>query len=166
MNKQHMALSLSVGVLGGVSMMLAGAWNVYEIWIGFIAWGLFFKNGGDNNALKMTITAGSYGAVVAGLFFFLSSNIDLGALNGPLWIAITVFALMMGTQVAMFSCAPTAVCGYAATAGYILLTAGGQMAQSVTTVGMSNPIVMVIITIIIGSAFGMLSGKVSSAIGG
>ena len=95
MNKQHLALSLSVGILGGVSVFLASniLSSVYLIWVGFIAWGLFFKNGGDNDALKMTITAGIYGAVLAGLFFALSSAINIGGdLNAPIWIAITVFA--------------------------------------------------------------------------
>ena len=106
MNKQHVALSLSVGVLGGISVFLAS--NLlssvgYLIWVGFIAWGLFFKNGGDNNALKMTITAGIYGAVLAGLFFVLSGAINIGGdLNAPIWIAITVFALIFGTQIPMF----------------------------------------------------------------
>ena len=119
MNKQHLALSLSVGILGGISVFLASniLSSVYLIWVGFIAWGLFFKNGGDNDALKMTITAGIYGAVLAGLFFVLSGAINIGgALNAPIWIAITVFALIFGTQIPLFSCAPTAVCGYAATA--------------------------------------------------
>ena len=97
MNKQHLALSLSVGVIGGISVFLASnvLSSVYLIWVGFIAWGLFFTNGGDNNALKMTITAGIYGAVIAGLFFVLSGAIEIGgALNAPIWIAITVFALI------------------------------------------------------------------------
>ena len=51
MNKQHLALSLSVGILGGISVFLASniLSSVYLIWVGFIAWGLFFKNGGDND---------------------------------------------------------------------------------------------------------------------
>tara|TARA_B110000008_G_C16890344_1_gene532601 strand:- start:293 stop:802 length:510 start_codon:yes stop_codon:yes gene_type:complete len=168
MNKQHMALSLSVGVLGGISVFLAGnvLSSVYLIWVGFIAWGLFFKNGGDNNALKMTITAGIYGAVLAGLFFALSAAIVIGgALNAPIWIAITVFALIFGTQVPMFSCAPTAVCGYAATAGYVIHAADGAMAPMVTSIALTNPVVTIALSIIIGSIFGMISGKVAASLG-
>jgi len=167
MNKQHLALSLSVGVLGGISLILANAFSSYILWVGFIAWGLFFKNGGDNNALKMGITAGIYGAVLAGLFFVLSGAINIGgSLNGPIWIAITVFALIFGTQIPMFNCAPTAVCGYAATAGYCIHAVDGAMIPMISTVAMSNPVVTIAISIIIGSVFGMLSGKVASAIGG
>jgi hypothetical protein len=167
MNKQHLALSLSVGVLGGISLIVATAFTHYIVWVGFIAWGLFFKNGGDNTALKMGITAGTYGAVLAGLFFVLSSTINIGgSLNGPIWIAITVFALIYGTQVPIFSCAPTAVCGYAVTAGYCIHAVDGAMIPMISTMAITNPVVSIVISIIIGSIFGMLSGKLAKAIGG
>ena len=168
MNKQHLALSLSVGMLGGISVFLASniLSSIYLIWVGFIAWGLFFKNGGDNNALKMTITAGIYGAVLAGIFFILSGSINIGGeLNTPIWIAITVFLLIFGTQLPIFSCAPTAVCGYAATAGYIIHAADGAMIPMITSTAIHNPVITISLSIIIGSIFGMLSGKLAAAIG-
>ena len=168
MNKQHLALSLSVGVLGGISVFLASnvLSSVYLIWVGFIAWGLFFKNGGDNNALKMTITAGIYGAVLAGLFFVLSGAIVIGgALNAPIWIAITVFALIFGTQLPIFGCAPSAVCGYAACAGYVIHAADGAMIPMISSVALHNPVITVSLSIIIGAVFGMLSGKAAQAMG-
>ena len=165
MNKQHLVLSLCVGALGGISVFLSG--NIlapvsYTIWVGFIAWGLFFKNGGDSNALKMTITAGIYGAVIAGLFFILKDAINLGAFNLPIWIAITVFILMLGTQLPIFGCAPTAVVGYATCAGFVLHVSAEPMVSSMAL--MQNPVVIVSISIIIGAIFGMLSGKVAQAI--
>ena len=167
MNKQHLALSLSVGVLGGISLILATAFTHYIVWVGFVAWGLFFKNGGDSAALKMGITAGIYGAILAGLFFVLSGAINIGgSLNGPIWIAITVFALIFGTQIPIFSCAPTAVCGYAVTAGYCIHAVDGAMIPMISTVAITNPVVSIAISIIIGSIFGMLSGKVAKAISG
>jgi len=168
MNKQHLALSLSVGVIGGISAFL---WmsvlsSVYILWVGFIAWGLFFKNGGDNNALKMTITAGIYGAVLAGLFFVLMGAMPIGGdLNIPIWIAITVFVLIFGTQIPIFGCAPTAVCGYAACAGYCLLAVDGQMIPMISSVELNNPVVTVSLSIIIGAVFGMVSGKIAEAVG-
>ena len=165
MNKQHMTLSLSVGVLGGISVFLAG--NVlaplsYSIWVGFIGWAMFFKNGGDNDSLKMTCTAGIYGAVVAGIFFALSGAMPIGgALNVPIWIAITVFGLMMGTQVSCFACAPTAVTGYAACAGYVLHASAAPMVSSMAL--LQNPVVIVSLSLVIGAIFGMISGKVAAA---
>ena len=39
MNKQHLALSLSVGVIGGISVFLASTAlsSIYLLWVGFIA---------------------------------------------------------------------------------------------------------------------------------
>lgn len=168
MNKQHLALSLSVGVIGGISVFLASTAlsSIYLLWVGFIAWGLFFKNGGDNNALKMTITAGIYGAVLAGLFFVLSGAINIGGdLNAPIWIAITVFALIFGTQMPIFGCAPTAVCGYAACAGYCIHAVDGQLIPMITNISLNNPVVTIALSIIIGTIFGMISGKVAQAAG-
>ncbi|MEC7885203.1 MAG: DUF1097 domain-containing protein [Pseudomonadota bacterium] len=164
MNKSHLVLSASVGIIGGIAVWLShGALNaVYSLWVGFIAWALFFANGGDNDAAKNTILSGIYGAVLAGLFFALSGSVDIaGALNGPVWIAITVFVLMMGTQIEMFGNAPTAVVGYAATAGY---TIHGSLPDLVTTMQLSNPVIFVALSIIIGTIFGMISGKVASAL--
>ena len=169
MNKQHLSLSISIGVLGGISVFLANniLSSVYLIWVGFIAWGLFFKNGGDSNALKITITAGVYGAILAGLFFVLSGAVNIGGeLNVPIWIAITVFLLIFGTQVPVFACAPTAVCGYAATAGYIIHAADGAMIPMVTSAALHNPVITIILSIIIGSIFGILSSKLSYALNG
>jgi tetrahydromethanopterin S-methyltransferase subunit C len=87
-------------------------------------------------------------------------------LNGPIWIAITVFALIYGTQVPIFSCAPTAVCGYAVTAGYCIHAVDGAMIPMISTMAITNPVVSIVISIIIGSIFGMLSGKLAKAIGG
>ena len=44
--------------------------------------GAIFLNGGDSAALKMGITAGIYGAILAGLFVLGEINIG-GSLNGP-----------------------------------------------------------------------------------
>ena len=168
MNKQHVTLSLSVGVLGGISVFLAG--NVlapisYSLWVGFIGWAMFFKNGGDNDSLKMTCTAGVYGAVVAGLFFALSSampiNVLGGVLTAPIWIAITVFGLMMGTQISCIACAPTAVTGYAACAGYVMHASAAPMVSSMAL--LQNPVVTVSLSLVIGAIFGMISGKVAAA---
>ena len=103
---------------------------------------------------------------MAGLFFVLSGAINIGgALNTPIWIAITVFALIFGTQIPIFSCAPTAVCGYAATAGYIIHAADGAMIPMITSAALTNPVVTIALSIIIGTIFGMISGKVAASAG-
>ena len=61
------ALSISIGALGGVATWLAlGLLPGYlQIWAIFIAWATFFAAGGNNDALKNTIVCSIFGVILA-----------------------------------------------------------------------------------------------------
>lgn len=165
MNKQNFALSISVGLLAGISFVLATVFNDYIVWIGFIFWSLFYKNGGNNTAFKIVICTGIYGVVMAGLFFILSELISVGGLlNQPIWISITIFILIFGTQVPIFCSKSTAFCSYAVTLGYFLVAVDGAMIPMISTMDITNPLVSIIISIVIGSIFGIFSKKLAKSI--
>jgi hypothetical protein len=117
------ALSVSIAVLGGVWAylalgMLAGS---VLVWAGFIAWGCYFHTGGDNAALQKTIAGMIYGAVLAGVALYLvgSNPLALPAdVVAAVYIAITVFFLVIVAGQTMLSVVPANVYGYAATAHY------------------------------------------------
>ena len=165
------ALALSIAVLGGVWAFLAlgplgGETPIALVWVGFIAWGCYFAAGGDGAALQKTIAGMIFGAVMAGIALYLVGSgmlSGLGALAAPLIIAVTVFPLVAVAGMNLLSVVPANVYGYAATAG-LALTAG--TVGNVTAAGLSNPVVLVIISTIIGAIFGMLSGKLAGMIGG
>lgn len=161
------ALAISIAVLGGVWAFLslnplAGATLV---WVGFIAWGCYFHTGGDTAALQKTIAGMVYGAVIAGVALYLVSSgmlAGLGALAAPVIIAATVFLLVIVAGNSLLSVVPANVYGYAATAGYALST---NTAGNVTMMDLSNPVLLVIISTVLGAVFGMASGKLAGAIG-
>ena len=161
------ALAVSIAILGGVWAFLA--LNLLAsatlVWVGFIAWGCYFHSGADTAALQKTIAGMSYGAVIAGIALYLvSSGVlgGLGALAAPVIIAVTVFALVIVAGANLLSVVPANVYGYAATAGLALTagTAGNSMMANLT-----NPVLLVIISVILGALFGMASGKLAGAIG-
>jgi hypothetical protein len=164
------ALALSIAVLGGVWAFLAlgplgGAAPVALVWVGFIAWGCYFHTGGDSAALQKTLAGMSFGAVIAGIALYLVSSgmlSALGTLAAPVIIAVTVFALVIVAGISLLSVVPANVYGYAATAGLALTagTAGNSMAMNTT-----NPVLLVIVSTIIGAIFGMLSGKLAGMLG-
>ena len=161
------ALALSIAILGGVWAFLAlnPLAGVVLVWVGFIAWGCYFHSGADSAALQKTIAGMSYGAVIAGVALYLvSSGVlgGLGALAAPIIIAVTVFALVIIAGVNLLSVVPANVYGYAATAG-LALTAG--TAGNSTMLNLTNPVLLVIISVILGAIFGMASGKLAGAIG-
>lgn len=161
------ALSVSIAVLGGVWAFLAlgPLTGKVLVWAGFIAWGCYFHTGGDTTALKKTIAGMIYGAILAGVALKLVGLNPLGLAGaaGPaVYIAVTVFFLVIVASVDLLSVVPANVYGYAATAGYALSANN----MNVTALDLTNPVLLVSLSAILGAIFGMLSGKLSAALGG
>ena len=160
-------LALSIAVLGGVWAFLALgplAGHVL-VWAGFIAWGCYFALGADTAALQKTIAGMIYGAVIAGIALALvgANPLGLPGATGPaVYIAVTVFLLVIIANVPMLSAVPANVYGYAATAAYALQTTG---AGSPTAMDMTNPVLLVAVSTVLGAVFGMISGKVAGMLG-
>jgi hypothetical protein len=161
------ALALSIAVLGGVWAFLAlnPLASAAIVWVGFIAWGCYFHTGGDNAALQKTIAGMIFGAVMAGIALTLvvSGTLGgLGALAAPVIIAVTVFPLVIVAGCNLLSVVPANVYGYAATAG-LALTAG--TAGNATAMNMTNPVLLVAVSVVLGALFGMASGKLAGMLG-
>ena len=161
------ALAVSIAVLGGVWAFLALgplAGNVL-VWAGFIAWGCYFALGADTGALQKTIVGMIYGSVIAGIALALvgANPLGLAGAAGPaVYIAVTVFLLVIVANIPLLSAVPANVYGFAATAAYALQTAN---AGSVMAINLTNPVLLVIVSAILGAIFGMISGKVADILG-
>ena len=161
------ALAVSIAVLGGVWAFLALgplAGNVL-VWAGFIAWGCYFALGADSTALQKTIVGMTYGAVIAGIALALvgANPLGLAGAAGPaVYIAVTVFLLVIVANIPLLSAVPANVYGFAATAAYALQTTN---AGSVSAMNLTNPVLLVIVSTILGAIFGMVSGKVAGMLG-
>tara|TARA_B100000780_G_scaffold239708_1_gene181538 strand:- start:48 stop:527 length:480 start_codon:yes stop_codon:yes gene_type:complete len=156
------ALGISLGICALVWTYIAVfvLGDYVQVWAGFIAWGAYFTVGKD--ALKKTISATIFGAVLAGIAVLLHTYIGmLGDFAWPVAVGITVWGL---TAVPKFSDIPANVFGYAATFGFMLLTNSADM-YSVSSVAVSNPVITSSISFILGAAAGMISEKVAGMLG-
>jgi len=165
---QSMALSVSIAVLGAIWAYLAlGPLSGFAlVWAGFIAWGCFFHSGGDNNALTRTIVGTIYGAIVAWIALLIIVKVPVPAL-GTVWpalvVGVTVFFLVIVASIDVLSVVPANVYGYAALVGYTLSKgATGEL----TMASAANPLVLLIISFIVGALFGYASGKLAGALKG
>jgi hypothetical protein len=107
----------------------------------------------------------SFGAVMAGVALALVSGgalSGLGALAAPVIIGVTVFPLVAMSGSNLLSVVPANVYGYAAAAG-LALTAG--TAGNATAADLSNPVLLVIISTVIGALFGVASGALAGKLG-
>ena len=166
---QVTALSLSIAVLGGIWAFLAlgPLAGFVLVWAGFIAWGCYFHTGGDAAALKKTIAGMIYGAVLAGIALLLVVHNPVGlpaAVAAPVYVAVTVFFLVIVAGCNLLSVVPANVYGYAATVAYALQTPtveGAGPLASLTMPSFANPVILLSVSYVLGAVFGMISGKVA-----
>jgi len=165
---QLVALSVSIGLLGGIATILYLNLGLL-IWAWFIAWACFFHSGGDGNALRNTIVGNAFGAFCAWVAALIILHFPLAdSLTLPVWagivVGLTVMAMCLAAHIKAFSVIPASVYGYAATFAYLLQTADTMTKDKLMSAGMGNALVVVIISMAIGALFGLASGKLGGAL--
>jgi len=160
------ALSLSIGILAGLATFLAVGplSGLFFIWAATIAWAAFFALGGNKEALVKTIVCGIFGVFMAWVTAIEITNIPPTAILGfPLMAAIAVTVSVVVTCLAanipQLSTIPASVLGYSSTFAYLLQTPDKLTKDVLLSVSMSNPLLVISISIVIGTYFGLYSAK-------
>ena len=164
------ALAISVGVLGAIAtwLFLGPLGGALAIWAAFIAWGCYFHCGGKEQGLQSAIVNNAAGAVIGGLTLLAAGAAIGGSLPAAVWpaicVGIGVAAMVLLANLPMFSVIPAQVYGFASVVAYTLMTADG--AANLTAGSMANPVVVIILSMILGAVFGYVSEKVAGMIMG
>ncbi|MEE9344602.1 MAG: DUF1097 domain-containing protein [Methylococcales bacterium] len=163
------ALSISIGVLAGVATFLAvGPMSgIFFIWAATIAWAAYFALGGDKEALINTIVCGIFGVFMAWITAIIITNIPADAALGfPLMAAIAVtvavIVLCLAANIPALATIPASVLGYSATFAYLLQTPDKLTPDVLLGVSLDNPLVVISISIVIGTYFGEWSALLSA----
>jgi hypothetical protein len=163
------ALSLSIGILAGVATFLAVGplSGVFFIWAATIAWAAYFALGADKDALKNMIVCGIFGVVMAWITAILITNIPSDAALGfPMMAAIAVtvavVAMCLAANIPALATIPATVLGYSATFAYLLQTPNKLSQDVLLGIGLDNPLVVISISIVIGTYLGELSANLSA----
>jgi len=163
------ALSLSIGILAGVATFLAvgPASGVFFIWAATIAWAAYFFLGATKEALKNTIVCGIFGVFMAWVTAIILTGISPDtALGFPTMAAITVtFAVVVMCLAANFpqlATIPASVLGYSSTFAYLLQTPDKLTQEVLFGVSLSNPLLVISISIVVGTYFGQLSAQLAA----
>ncbi|MFK8067309.1 MAG: DUF1097 domain-containing protein [Gammaproteobacteria bacterium] len=171
--KSLTALSLSIGVLGGVATWLAlgPLAGTILIWAVFVAWAAFFAVGGNSGAMVNTIVCGIFGAVCAWVAAFIILKFPMSDSVGglPVWaaivVAITVIILVMAANIPALSTIPASVLGYASTFAFLLQTPEKlSLANLMSSVPADNALITIAASIVVGAIFGMVSGSLAGAL--
>jgi len=164
------ALAISVGVLGAIAtwLFLGPLGGALAIWAAFIAWGCYFHCGGKEHGLQSAILCNAVGAVIAGITLIVATKTGLADRLGlPVWAAICVgigvTAMVLLANIPLFAAIPAQVYGFASVVAYTLMK---DAAGSLTAASLENPVVIVILSMIVGAVFGYVSEKVAGMLAG
>lgn len=163
------ALSISIAVLAGVATFLAVGplSGIFLIWAATIAWAAYFFLGANQEALKNTIICGIFGVFMAWLAAIQLTNIPTTAMLGfPFWAAVTVTCSVLVTCLAAnipaLATIPASVLGYSSTFAYLLQTPDKLNKDILLSVSLDNPLILISISIVVGTYFGQFSGQLSA----
>ncbi len=164
------ALAISVGVLGAIAtwLFLGPLGGALAIWAAFIAWGCFFHCGGSESGLQSAILGNIAGAVIAGITLWVATQTGVGDTLGlPVWagicVGVGVAVMVLLANIPIFSAIPAQVYGFAAVVALTLL---GNGAGNLASPSMANPVVVIILSMIVGAIFGWVSEKVAGMLAG
>jgi Protein of unknown function (DUF1097) len=162
------ALSLSIGALSGVATYFAvgPAAGVFFIWAATIAWAAYFLLGADQQAAINTIINGVFGVFMAWVTAVLLLKIDPEASIGveistALIVAGAVVVLCLSANLPQFAIIPVGVLGYSSTFAYLLQTPDKLNQEVLFSATLSNPLLVISISFILGSVFGHLSNQLA-----
>ena len=162
------ALSLSIGGLAGVATFLAvgPASGLFFIWAATIAWAAYFFLGATKEALINTIVCGIFGVFLAWFTAILLTNVSPDVVLGfPLvagiTVAVSVVVLCLAANIPQLATIPASVLGYSSTFAYLLQTPDKLNQYVLLSISLSNPLIVISISIVIGTYFGQWSAQLS-----
>ncbi len=164
---QLVALSLSIGLLGGVATFLfLQVMTHYLIWAAFLAWACYFHTGATTDALRKTITCNLFGAAMGWVAAMLLVTVaPPGAVSAAVVVAVTVTVLCLAAHLPALATIPASVYGYAAVFAFLLSNPGANLTrESLTTASPANALVAVGSSMIVGALFGFASSKLAGVL--
>jgi hypothetical protein len=158
-------LALVISLLGAFATWLflgpLAAFGL-QIWAAFIMWGAFYHCGGGVSGFKAALAGGVWGAIMAAVALVLIAKVGGGSLGAAICVGITVAIFILGANISLLAVIPAAVYGYSAVAALALLKPGEDI-FSVEIV--TNPLINIVLSMIIGSAFAFVSEKIVGMLG-
>jgi len=163
------ALSVSIGLLGGLATFLAVGplSGVFLIWALTITWAAYFALGANDEAAINTAVCSVFGVVVATYAAYeivtISPDAALGfPLMAAIIVAATVTAMCLAANIKALATIPATVLGYSATFGYVLQTPGILSTEVLGSVSWENPLLIVSFSLVLGLGFGIASNKLAA----
>lgn len=102
--KKNLGISISVGLLSGVWVLIAGMLGV-PAWPGFIGWSLFFFTGGNLEACKKSFPCIVLGPILAYLTLYTQTVLGTSGISSALVVVALGFTMTIAQSFPIFAVA-------------------------------------------------------------
>jgi len=150
------ALTLSIGVLGGIAVAFTAEIITVPIWVGFLAWASFFFVGGGVSGWVRSVSSNLVGVVIASASLYAAHLMGGSLLATAFAVGVGSAVMVQASWVPLLSTTPAVVVGFASTVSTV---AGTGNTITVTTI--SHPGLVAATACVLGASFGILSEYVA-----
>ncbi|MEU6603396.1 DUF1097 domain-containing protein [Streptomyces flaveolus] len=151
--RQLDALSISIGVLGGVAtLMTTTTVLTIPVWVVFIAWASFCILGAGADGMVRSIASNLTGIVIASLTLLVIHALGGGTAVAATAVGVGSAVMVQASKIPLLSKIPAIVWGFASTVGTVAATG-----QGITTASLSNPVLVAALSMVLGAVFGIAS---------
>jgi len=146
------ALTLSIGVLGGVAVAFTATVITVPIWVVFLAWASFFFVGGGASGWVRSVASNLAGVVIACASLYAAYLLGGGLLMTSVAVGVGSAVMVQASWIGLLSTTPAVVVGFASTVSTVVGTA-----QDVTVTTISHPGLVAATACVLGATFGIAS---------
>ncbi len=150
--KENTALTISIGVLGGVDTYLTATILPLPVWVTFIAWASFFIVGGGTKGWIKSLASNFTGIAIASMTLLIITILPESPIIAGLFVGIGSAAMVQASKYDLLSITPAIVWGFASLVGTAAVT-GVPMTEA--TIG--HPTLVAAAAMVVGATFGLLS---------
>jgi hypothetical protein len=151
------ALTLSIGVLGGLAVALTADVITVPIWVVFLTWASFFFVGGGTSGWIRSVSSNLVGVVIASASLYAAHLMGGSVLVTAIAVGVGSALMVQASWVPLLSTTPAVVVGFASTVSTVAGTGTG-----ITVTTMSNPGLVAAVACVLGASFGLLSEYAAS----
>ena len=146
------ALTLSIGVLGGVAVAFTATVITVPIWVVFLAWASFFFVGGGPAGWIRSVLSNLVGVAIACASLYAAYLLGGGLTLTAVAVGVGSALMVQASWIGMLSTTPAVVVGFASTVSTVAGT--GQL---VTATSISHPGLVAAMACVLGATFGIAS---------
>ena len=152
------ALTLSIGVLGGVAVAFTATVLTVPIWVVFLAWASFFFVGGGPAGWVRSVCSNLVGVVIACASLYAAELLGGGLTLTAIAVGVGSALMVQASWLELLSTTPAVVVGFASTVSTVVGTD-----QLVTATTISHPGLVAACACVLGATFGIASEYLAEA---